>query len=128
MANSPDLAFQKIIFAALGAALPTVDVVAHPEPDKACPYVQIGNSDVQEDNYDRFSLLTYVHFWSSKEGPHEVKQQQQALRDQLHLTDTTQDGWQFISIQAEFETVILDENNETWHGVSRYRAYVSSGT
>lgn len=127
MAESPDLALQKIIFAALGTALPAIDVVAHPAPDKACPYIQIGNSDVQADNYDRFSCLLYVHFWSSAEGPHEVKAHQQALRDALHLTNTTQDDWQFTAVQAEFETVILDENNETWHGVSRYRAYASSG-
>lgn len=127
MANSPDIALQKIIYAALGTALPAVDVVAHPEPDKSCPYIQIGNSEVQEDNYDRFTLLMYVHFWSSAEGPHEAKTHQQALRDQLHLTSTTQDGWQLTAIQAEYETVILDENNETWHGISRYRAFASTG-
>lgn len=127
MSASPDLAFQKLLGAQIAAAVPTVVVDAAPVFGRALPYIQIGESDIEEWEVGH-SITSMVHVWSEAEGPHIVKQHQHSIREALHGTTFTQDGWQLTCIREQYADVIQDPDKKTWHGVQRFRAlaqYVS---
>lgn len=125
MPDSPDLVLQRVINDILTTHLSSVPSGAHPPGERSLPYIQFGNSEVN-DNPVGHDLLMYVHTWSSTEGPHQVKAYQQTIREQLHGLTTSRDSWQFVNVREEFCDVILDEDEETWHGVQRFRTLASS--
>lgn len=119
MTVSCDLAFQKVVFAALTTALTGVAVVSHPRVNEPLPYAHIGESEVR-DNPIGHELQTFVHVWSNTEGPHEAKEKLQLVREALHSLSFTGDSWNFSCVREEFSDVTFDVTNECWHGLSRY--------
>lgn len=125
MANSPDLMLQKAMFAAIASTLAPVTVLAHPRHQEAFPYVFIGESEVSDTHPTGHEVLIVVHTWSKTEGPHEAKTIQQSIREELHANSLVEGGWQFVCIREDFASTFLDVDNETWHGVQRFRAKAS---
>lgn len=119
---APENALQTALYAAIAAEVSPVDVVSHPSPDKALPYVQLGVSDTEQ-RVDGWQVTMQVHVWSNKEGPHEVQDLQQQVRDVVHRQTFTQSGWRLYCVQEVFATVIIDEDEETWHGVQQIQGF-----
>lgn len=123
---SPELAFQTVIFAEVAAALPLVPAGAHPPHDAPLPYIQFGTSDTEDDPGGHRVTMS-VHFWSNTEGPHEATEMRHAVRTRLHGQSFTSNGWRFTCIRETFGDVIIDIDDETWHGIARFRAFASIG-
>lgn len=121
---SCDLIFQEAIALALAAAMPSVSRGSHPPPtgNDALPYVQFGQSEVRDAFVPGHEILTEVHVWSVKEGPHEAKTLQGQIRDALHSFDFSRGGWKFTNVREDTARTFLDVDGETWHGVQRFRA------
>lgn len=124
---SPELALQTVVFAEIQTALPAVTCASHMPGDQVLPYIQIGQSET-EDHVGGFDLTLFIHYWSSAEGPHEAKEHMQAVRSRLHGNQFTGNGWSFYVVRETFSDVILDVDEETWHGVQRIRALACSGS
>lgn len=123
MASSPDLDFQTACFTELAAELAGVTVLAHPGHEQPLPYVFLGESEVADNNPNGHEVIVHVHSWSKLEGPHQLKQIQHTIREALHNNSISQGDWRFSCIREDFAKSFLDEDNETWHGVQRFRAY-----
>jgi len=121
---SCDLIFQEVIALAIGAAMPTVTRGSHPPPpsNDTLPYIQFGQGEVSDTFVPGHEILTEVHVWSAKEGPHEAKTLQGQIRGALHSLDFTRSGWKFINVREDSARTFLDVDGETWHGVQRFRA------
>lgn len=119
--NGPDLTFQTLIGNRAAAVTTGADVVAHPTPNQALPYIHIGESDIR-DYPGGHEVICIVKVYSSAEGPHEAKGIQDALRLDLHDGLMTLDSWQFTAIREEFSDVIFDPTDQTWQSVQRFRA------
>lgn len=117
---SPDLEFQERLYSRLAAAVSPVAVEAHPPHERTLPFVQIGESQVSEHPAGHEIIVT-IDTWSSAEGSHECKQLQQKIRDGLHAGDEINSTWRFLPIREIDCRVILDVDNETWHGIQRIR-------
>ena len=114
-------AFQTEVYAALATACSPTPVSAHPLPGQVLPYVTLGETDGSDDpGGERLSI--YVHTWSSKEGPHEVKALQETIRATLHASERERDGWKFTSLREVDVRTFLDVDGQTWHGVQRFSA------
>lgn len=124
MANSPDTAFQKVLKAAIDTALPTVSHGANPPHSEDLPYIWYGESEVSTEVVGHRLALT-VRLFSSAQGPHVVKSYMQAIRDALHLTGASQDGWTLVCIQDAFSDIVHDIDNQHWQGVMRLEALAS---
>lgn len=119
-----DLLFQQHAYTLLAAEFTAAKVDVFPPGNRALPYIQLGNSEYQDSPAEAV-LTLWVHHWSSAEGPHEVKDQMSRTRGLLHGTHATASPWKFSCIRENFSDVLLDEDNETWHGVQRFTTTVS---
>lgn len=122
---SLDLAFQKVLFAQITTSVLGVPVTASPLHNQVLPYIVIGQSEVLE-HPAQHELVAYVHQWSKTEGPDQVKTYQHSIRTALHGNDFVQDGFKFTNVREEFADTLLDPDDETWHGVQRFRCVVCS--
>lgn len=118
---SPELALQTIVFGEISTALPSVPSGAQPPANRPLPYIQFGQTST-EDHEAGHVVTIELHYWSSAEGPHEVKEHADAVRDALHGTSKTGNGWRFSCIRELSNDVLLDVDDETWHCVQRMRA------
>lgn len=126
--SSPDLEFQTWIKAQLDAQF-TLDgiacgVTAHPLPDAALPFIDIGQSNVA-DNVIGHEIRAELHIWSAAEGSHETKNIMHSVRGALHGQTLTQNSWRFTCVREEYSNVILDRDGEHWHGIMRIRVLAS---
>jgi hypothetical protein len=119
---SADLTFQEVINLEIKAAMPNVRRGAMPPGDGGFPYVQFGQSQVVDDFPTGKRLLAEVHTWSTAQGPHEVKNLQEQIRDILEKCSHTRGGFHYVAVRQQDARVFLDIDGETWHGVQRFRA------
>ena len=121
---SAALAIQAAAFARLSAALAPIKVYDAVPQGAAYPYVALGD-DTQIDWSSKGAsghehTLTF-HAWSRYAGRKEAKELLgkvvAALGTRLAL-----DGHWNVDIYPEFETTLLDEDGQTYHGVIRFRA------
>ena len=120
--SSPDLTLQEVFAIEIAAALPGVESGAHPPKDGPLPYIQFGQSEVGDNFVPGHELFFDVHVWSNAEGPHEVKNFQSAIRLAIHDRSYERNGWRFTCVREHNARTILDVDDETWHGVQRFRA------
>lgn len=120
--SSPDLTFQEIINLEIATALPAIRRGAEPPADGAFPYIQFGQSTVGDDYAPGNSVTAEVHVWSTAQGPHEVKQLQQTIKEALQTCTRDRGEWHYSAVRQQTAHVFLDEDGETWHGVQRFRA------
>lgn len=117
--------FQQHIYSQLATEFGAALVVAHPPADMALPLIQIGNFDY-EDHPAEAKLTVYIHSWSETEGPHQAQDYMSRIRGLFHATHHTASPWKFSCIRESFSDVLLDEDNETWHGVQRFETIISA--
>lgn len=124
MTTAPENALQLALVEVIGPSVDPVDVVAHPSPDKALPYVQLGISDTEE-RVDGWKITMQVHTWSGLEGPHEIQALQQKIRDAVHNQAFASSGWRLYCVREVFANVFLDEAEQTWHGAQQIQAFAA---
>jgi hypothetical protein len=120
--SSADLTLQEVFAIAIGAALPSVPSGSHPPADRPLPYIQFGQSEVVDEFPPGHELFIDVHVWSKAEGPHQVKEYQDGIRTALHDQAFSRGDWRFTCVRENNARTFLDVDNETWHGVQRFRA------
>lgn len=123
-ALSPALAFQKVVQAALTAVLPTVPHGGNPPHSQKLPYIYFGPIDIM-DHEGGHSLVLYISFMSKAEGTHEVHAHSHLLRNQLHNTSASQDGWKLTCIRESDMDVIHATADGVWQGVMRLQCLAS---
>ena len=119
-----DLAFQAVartaILAEFTGASNTTEVIAHPSPNRALPFVHIGETE-QDDHELGHYITVSVHTYSDTEGPHEVKTLQSLIHDALHNKNLDSGGVCYTNSRQVFSAVNLDPSDETWHGIQRFK-------
>lgn len=120
--SSPELAFQTLVFGEIGTVLPGVNAGSNPVFNQTLPYVQFGQVEAR-DQETGHELLIEVHVWSEVEGPHQCHEYMHAIRERLHARAFQDATWHFNCVREVFHDVLLDEDEKTWHGVQRFRAF-----
>lgn len=123
---SADLVFQEVINLEIKAALPSIRRGAMPPKDGTFPYIQFGQAHVTDTYATGKEIIAEVHTWSTAAGPHEIKQLQQTIRGVLEKCSHDRGGYHFVALRENDARVFLDIDNETWHGVQRFRALASA--
>lgn len=104
-------------------------VYDHVDQGKEYPYVVIGEDAAAEFDTDTEqgdeSLLT-IHTWSRERGRLQTKEIQDAIYEALHRKHLTMNNAIFHSIFWEFSDSFIDPDNETRHGVMRFRVRYDS--
>lgn len=119
-----DIEWQKVLFTQIDNAVPC-DVDAHPPGDRTLPYVQIGETTLEDHQIGRV-IFADVHTWSDAEGPHVVKSLQNQIRVALHALSFTGGGYSFSCCREQDCRVFRDTEDEIWHGVQTFRVLASS--
>jgi len=121
-----DLTFQEVIAIEIAATLPAVRSGTQPPADGTFPYIQFGESVVSDTFPAGETVHVEIHVWSTAEGPHEVKNLQATIKGVLHKCAHTRGDFLFTAVRQETARTFLDVDNETWHGVQRFRALASN--
>ncbi|MBY6265571.1 DUF3168 domain-containing protein [Azospirillum sp. 412522] len=120
------LAAQVAILAALRPALDPVLVLDDVPQGQAFPYVVIGEDVVTDwpmlgdDEAEEIDLT--LHVWSRYAGRKEAKTLMAAIRTALHQQPLQVDGQQLVTLRFAFETLFIEPDGLTRHGVIRFRA------
>ena len=81
--------------------------------------------DVPEETLDAHEHTLTIHVWSQYRGGfRDVKVIMQQIFTALHNGDITVSGASLVNIRHEFETVLLEQDGITRHGVMRFRVVV----
>lgn len=121
---SADLEFQAILFSEITAVAGGVTVTAHAKPGETLPMIVIGQSEA-ESTVAGNMLSVHVHVWDNSEGPHVVKDLQDKIQTAMEDGNYTGANYSFCINVMEFATCFIDEDNETWHGVQRFKVLAS---
>jgi hypothetical protein len=129
--SSAAIALQQAIFAkltsdaattaALGGTRIYDDVPARAE----FPFMTFGQSterDWSTGTDQGYEHLITLHVWSRARGRKEAQSVIAAARDALHDQDLTLDGHRLINLSHEYSEARRDNDGETFHGISRFRA------
>lgn len=97
------------------------DSTAVPE-GQAFPYVTIGENPMENRSnhtWRGWSSSVTIHVWYQESGRGRKKVQEiQAIIDSLlNQKDICVDGWNIVSLRAQFVDVIVDIDNVTLHGI-----------
>jgi hypothetical protein len=103
--------------------------------DATAPYVVIGDdtsTDWSTKTTNGWDVTVTIHCWDyQKAGRKSVKAILSAVYDALHKQESsvTVSGFTLVMLQSEFEqtfqdTAIEGQNDQYYHGVARYRAYI----
>lgn len=121
---SPDLEFQAIVFTEITAVAGGVPITAHMSPGQELPCIVIGQAEA-EGTVAGNMLSIHVHVWSNAEGPHVVKDLQHKIQGALEDESYIGANYRFVINVMEYSTCFIDEDNETWHGVQRFKVLAS---
>jgi hypothetical protein len=123
------LPLQAAIFEVLTTALAPTKVYDNPPQNQSEPHVVIGEDfHVPWDTDDSIgseSLLT-LHTWSVHRGKKEVKTIQGQIYDALHRYELVVNGFSTVTLEFDSAEVFKDQDGESMHGVSKFRALVEA--
>ncbi len=117
---------QKALFTALTEALAPVPVLDDVPQGQAFPYVVIGEDTVTDwpmlGDDEAEEIAVTIHVWSRYAGRKEAKELMGTIKAALHQQTLTVDGQQLVTLRFAFETLFMDPDGLTRHGVIRFRA------
>lgn len=116
---------QVAILATLRPALAPVAVLDDVPQGQAFPYVVIGEDVTTPGpliDIDSEEIDATIHVWSRYAGKMEAKQLMGAIKAALHDQPLAVDGQTLVMLRFAFETLFLDPDGVTRHGVLRFRA------
>lgn len=99
-------------------------------PDaQAFPYLTLGEFEGSE--WSTFGTLgqTYLftlHTWSQSKGTKAAQAIQSRVDTLLHRVTLSLSGAACVTCVREFDTVLRDPDGVTWHGVQRFRMWVTA--
>lgn len=97
------------------------------DENQAFPYVTIGESTHNEwdtgDTLGDDATIT-IHTWSRGRGKKQTKEIQGAIYNALHRVETSQTGYDFVTIQWQDSTSLIDADGKTRHGVQNFRILI----
>ncbi len=93
-------------------------------PDNASyPFIQIGDDQFNSwdsHTFDGFQVEITLHTWTQGEGKKACKEIMGRLYELLHNTDLMLTSQKTIALRAGLNTIVLDPDGRTFHGVSRF--------
>jgi hypothetical protein len=105
-------------------------------PNAAFPYIVIGEDTAVDwgTKVEQGQEITAtLHAWSRQQGSvtndrsmKEVKQLLAAIYDALHEQEFSVSGQSLVSCRFDFGTSFRDEGSGAWHGIGRYRLFLSA--
>lgn len=127
--SDSSLPLQDAVLVRLTTELSPTKVYDNPPQSQAEPYVVIGEDfhvpwDT-DDSVGSESLLT-IHIWSVHRGKKEVKTIQGQIYDALHRYALVVDGFSTVTLEFDSADVLRDQDGESMHGVSKFRALVEA--
>lgn len=127
-AKSMQADLQAAIFGHLKATLtkPVFDNVPQETP---APYFSLGfpiSTSYETDGRVGLNILMPIHSWSEYHGKGEVLLMQREVYAALHRAKLTITGYNCISILQENETMNLDPDGVTRHGIQQFRILIMS--
>jgi len=93
----------------------------------AYPYVVIGDDTAVNSGsktIDGNEHTLNIHVWSRYRGKKEAVEIMERIYTLLHNVDISLSGASLINIRQEFNTVLVDADGITRHGIIRFRAVV----
>lgn len=127
-AKSMQADLQAAIFGYLKATLsnPVFDNVPQ---ETTAPYFSLGfpiSTSYETDGRVGLNILMPIHSWSEYHGKGEVLLMQREVYAALHRAKLTITGYNCISILQENETMNLDPDGVTRHGIQQFRILIMS--
>lgn len=120
---------QVAILAALRPAVAPVAVLDDVPQGQAFPYVVIGEDVTTPGpliDIDSEEIDTTIHVWSRYAGKMEAKELMATVKAALHDQPLAVDGQTLVLLRFAFETLFLEPDGLTRHGVLRFRALLLS--
>lgn len=117
---------QVAILAALRPALAPVPVLDDVPQGQTFPYVVIGEDTVTDwpmlgdDAAEEIDAT--LHVWSRYAGRKEAKELMATIKVALHDQSLAVDGHNLVLLRFSFETLFIEPDGLTRHGVIRFRA------
>lgn len=122
---------QKTIFNALSGNSALTNLITGVFDDvpenQEYPYVVVGEEtslNIGCKTKDALEHTLTIHSYSRERGRKQVKQIMSAIYEVLHESNLSVSGASLINLRNEFETVLLETDGITRHGVLRFRAVV----
>lgn len=132
MATDPQLQVQKAIYDTLSGDSTLsnlIEGVFDYVPERTSfPYVTIGDDDFNESGghtFDGVNASVTIHSWSRYRGRKEVKEIMARIYTLLHKASLTVTGYNLVFCIFDFAETIQDPDGETYHGVQRFRMFVT---
>ena len=94
----------------------------------AYPYVVIGEetaTNIGTKDKDMHEYTQTIHVWSQYRGMRDVKEIMEQIYTLLNDYSITVSGASAITLRHEFQTVLLEDDGITRHGIMRFRVVVS---
>lgn len=116
---------QVAILTALRPALDPVPVLDDVPQGQAFPYVVIGEDVTTPGaliDIDSEEIDATLHVWSRYAGRKEAKELMAAVKAALHDQPLAVDGQDLVLLRFSFETLFIEPDGLTRHGVIRFRA------
>lgn len=116
---------QVAILAALRPALAPVPVLDDVPQGQVFPYVVIGEDVVTPGplvDADSEEIDTTIHVWSRYAGRKEAKELMAGIVTALHDRRLSVTGQDLVLLRFAFETLFIEPDGLTRHGVIRFRA------
>lgn len=117
---------QVALYAYLSANLP-YPIYDNVPQDTGFPYYAIGVpviTALEADKKTGLNMLIPLHAWSEYHGRTEVIAMQKNLYASLHRANLEITGYNCISILQENETILLDPDGVTRHGIQQFRILI----
>ena len=81
----------------------------------------IGSVDFGSHTHSGFECTAIVHVWARVQGRKTVQQVMNDIYNVLHEVDLGITGFATLSCRESASRVLVEEDNETHHGISEYR-------
>ena len=94
----------------------------------AYPYVVMGEetaTNIGVKDKDMHEYTQTIHVWSQYRGMRDVKEIMEQIYTLLNDYSITVSGASAITLRHEFQTVLLEDDGITRHGIMRFRVVVS---
>jgi len=94
----------------------------------AYPYVVMGEetaTNIGVKDKDMHEYTQTIHVWSQYRGMKDVKEIMEQIYTLLNDYSITVSGASAITLRHEFQTVLLEDDGITRHGIMRFRVVVS---
>lgn len=98
-------------------------VYDHAPDGAAYPFVEIGDDAIQSwdsHTFNGFDVEITLHTWTQGEGKRQCKELMSRIYELLHNTDLMLNSQKTIALRAGLNTIMLDPDGRTFHGVSRF--------